>query len=89
MKEGKSLAEKNPCNSPPRSLGRGLNIYVRFAVAATDIRHLLPTPNRSSWPSRRPVATASRDATSAGGATPVIASQLDWTMNCQRFLFMI
>ena len=30
----------------------------------------LPTPKRSSWPPRRPAATASRGATSTGGATP-------------------
>ena len=105
MKEGKSLAEKNPCNSPPRSLGLRPSGNVRYGVAAAGssylagIRHLLPipfslsallpAPKRSSWPPRRPAATASRGATSAGGATPVITSQLDWTMNCQRFLFMI
>jgi len=68
-----------------KELKRGIRAS-SFAVAAAGgnylagVRHLLPipfslsallpAPKRSSWPPRRPAATASRGATSAGGATP-------------------
>ena len=104
MKERKSLVEKRNPYRLPASLARALpSGCVRFGTTSTGgshlayVRHLLPTPfsfsarlptpNRSSWPPRHPAVTASHGATC--GATPVVASQLDWTINYPRFLFMI
>ena len=82
-----SVEKRNPYRQPVSLARARPSGYVCFVVAAgggsnlSGVCHLLltpfsfsarlPTPNRSSWPSRRPAATASRGATSVGGATPL------------------